>query len=449
MADRKNQSEEVLLFSLEAEQSVLGSIIIDPSCLSIVLEYLNVDSFYSERNRQLFASIVTLFSAGENIDVITLLHAAEADHIFKDTGEAQVYLAQLAEMVPTASHVASYAKIVQEKKYLRDLNRTAKDIIAETKAGDIDATGLMDLAEQRIFEIRQGKDSRGMATISSAILDAYDQLQRLAGEDREEYLGVSTGFSSLDRVITGLNKSDLLLVAGRPGMGKTSFCLNVAEHVARHQEKTVVVFSLEMSAEQLVTRLLSAEAQIPSNKFRTGDMTTDEWTRLATSAQVLSKSHMLIDDTAGITVPEMKAKLRRVKNLGLVVIDYLQLMTSGGRRTDNRVQEVSEITRGLKILAKELNVPVITCSQLSRGPESRTDHRPALADLRESGSIEQDADIVMLLYRDAYYNQESDDQSIAECIVAKNRHGETTTVKMQWNGAYTRFSNLEAYRHEE
>lgn len=448
MAEKRGQSEEVLLFSLEAEQSVLGSIIVDPSCLSIVLDYVTVDSFYSERNRQLFAAIVTLFSSGENIDVITLLHAAEAEHIFKDTGEAQVYIAQLAEIVPTSSHVESYAKIVQEKKYLRDLNRTAKDIMAETKSGEMDASSLMDLAEQRIFEIRQGKDSRGMESISSVILDAYDQLQRLAGEDREEYLGIPTGFSSLDRVITGLNKSDLLLVAGRPGMGKTSFCLNVAEHVARTQDKTVAVFSLEMSSEQLVTRLLSSEAGIPSNKFRTGDMTPDEWMRLATSAQVLSQSHMLIDDAAGITVPEMKAKLRRVKNLGLVVIDYLQLMTSGGRRTDNRVQEVSEITRGLKIMAKELDVPVITCSQLSRGPESRTDHRPALADLRESGSIEQDADIVMLLYRDAYYNQDSDDPAVAECIVAKNRHGETTTVKMQWNGAYTRFSNLEAYRDE-
>ena len=278
-------------------------------------------------------------------------------------------------------------------------------------------------------------------------METYDRLQKLTGEDRELYRGLTTGFKDLDNVITGLNKSDFLLVAGRPGMGKTSFCLNVAYNAAKASAKKVVIFSLEMSCEQLVSRMLASEASIGSYALKTGNLTGEEWNRLAMSADILAKCPIYIDDATGITVAEMKARLRRVKDLGLVVIDYLQLMTTG-RKNDNRVQEISEITRNLKIMAKELNVPVLTCSQLSRGPDSRTDHRPVLSDLRESGSIEQDADIVMFLYREAYYDRDSEEQNVAECIVAKNRHGETDAVKLAWDGQYTRFSSLEMIHDE-
>ena len=437
-----SDAESSLPYSLEAEQSVLGAVIIDPPCMAVVLDYLKPDSFYSEHNKQIFACMYTMYETGDAIDFITLLDKVESDQIFKDVGQAKVYLTRLVEVVPSSSNVEAYAKIVREKHYVRSLVDASKDIINKSGDGEYSAASLLDMAEQNIFEIRQGKDSRGLQKISSVILETYDNLQRISGEDRDRYLGISTGFSSIDHVITGLNKSDLLLVAARPGMGKTSFVLNVSENVATKSGKSVAIFSLEMSSSQLATRLLSSKAQIPSQNFRTGNMSTDEWSRLATNAQVLSASKMYIDDSAGINVTEMKSKLRRIKDLGLVVIDYLQLMTSG-TKSENRVQEVSGITRGLKIMAKELNVPVLVCSQLSRGPDSRVDHRPLLADLRESGSIEQDADIVMFLYRDSYYNPESEDHSIAECIVAKNRHGETTTVKLHWSGQYTRYSTLE------
>ena len=311
-----------------------------------------------------------------------------------------------------------------------------------------DARQLLDAAEQRIFEIRQGKDATGLQRIDEIIVDAYDHLQKLSGDNREEYSGIPSGFKGLDNLLTGLNKSDLILLAARPAMGKTSFALNIATNVALRSKKAVAIFSLEMTKEQLVLRMLSSEASIPSNSLRTGQLKPDDWVKLAASADVLSKSRIYVDDTSGINVAEMKAKLRRIEDLGLVVIDYLQLMSSG-RRVDNRVQEVSEITRSLKIMAKDLDVPVITLSQLSRGPDARADHRPILSDLRESGSIEQDADIVLFLYRDAYYNRDSDEHNIAECIVSKNRHGETDSVKLTWDGQFTRFGNPEFYRDEQ
>ena len=307
---------------------------------------------------------------------------------------------------------------------------------------------LVDSAEQRIFEIRQGRESRGLQRIDEIIIETYDRLQKLSSADREQYLGIPTGFTMLDQITTGLNKTDLIFIAARPGMGKTAFALNIATHVAKLGKK-VAIFNLEMSRDQLVGRILSGEARIPGNALRTGNLSGDDWNRLAEAAGYLSQAQIYIDDATGISPGEIKARLRRMKDLDLVIIDYLQLMTSG-RRIDNRVQEVSEMTRALKVMAKELRVPVITLSQLSRGPESRRDnHRPMLSDLRESGSIEQDADAVWFLYRDAYYNKESEEQNIAECIVAKNRHGETDTVKLAWDGAYTRFSNLEMYRNEE
>ena len=448
MAGYEAMFDAAMPYHLEAEQSVLGAVLADPDCLSRVLEYVKPESFYRPQHAALFAIFVRMFASGQPIDVITVLEQVKMDEVFPSEQEAKVYLAQLVQVVPSTANVEAYAQIVQEKHQVRSVIQAARDIIENSGDVSYDAKSLLDSAEQRIFEIRQGREAKGLQRISEIILQTYDHLQRLSGEDRSETLGIPSGFTQLDNLITGLNRSDLILLAARPAMGKTSFALNIATNVAK-KNKTVAVFSLEMSKEQLVQRVLSAEARVQSQLLRSGNLGTDDWTRLAEAAEILSRVPLYIDDSTGITVAEMKARLRRVKDLGLVVIDYLQLMSSG-RRIDNRVQEVSEITRGLKILAKDLNVPVITLSQLSRGPEMRglDARRPVLSDLRESGSIEQDADLVLFLYRDEYYNKETEDQNIAECIVAKNRHGETDTVKMAWDGHYTLFSNLELYRDE-
>ena len=386
-----------------------------------------------------------MFTAGEPIDFVTLLNEVCDRQIFETKDQAKIYLTNIAQMVPSLSNMETYARIIEEKYYLRTLLYTARDIIDTTSEGEQDAKMLLDIAEQKIFDIRQGRTTQGPQRIDGIIIDTFDSLQQISGDDKQAFTGLSTGFSAVDSLIFGLNKSDLILLAARPAMGKTSFALNIATNVANRSDKAVVIFSLEMSKEQLVSRVLSSEASISNSAFRTGDLTGQEWANLVAVAEHLSQKEIYIDDSSGITVPEMKARLRRIKNLGLVVIDYLQLMTSG-RRIESRVAEVSEITRSLKIMAKELDVPIITLSQLSRGPESRPDKRPMLSDLRESGSIEQDADIVMFLYRDEYYNRDTEDVNIAECIVAKNRHGEVDTVKLSWDGSYTRFASLETYR---
>ncbi|GAA6514698.1 replicative DNA helicase [Merdimmobilis hominis] len=436
-----------LPYSLEAEQSVLGAILIDPACITRVMEYIKPESFYRPQHQELFSVLTRMFVSSQTIDFITVLEMAKREGIFDTDEDAKIYLTQLAQIVPSTANVESYAKIVQEKSYIRSLILASQKVIDLSRDGSTDARTLLDMAEQSIFDIRQGRDASGLTRIDEIILQTYDRLQKLSGEDKEKYMGLPTGFAALDSIITGLNRTDLILVAARPGMGKTAFGLNIAANVATKTGKQVAVFSLEMGKEQLVTRLLSSEALIQSGSLRTGNLKPDDWVKLAMSSQVLSQAPIYIDDTPGITVAEMKAKLRRFRDLGLVVIDYLQLMSTG-KRSENRVQEVSEITRSLKIMAKELNVPVITLSQLSRGPESRTDHRPMLSDLRESGSIEQDADIVMFLYREAYYNRECEEQNTAECIVAKNRHGETDSVKMGWDGQFTRFKSLEYFRNE-
>lgn len=438
---------EQLPFSAEAEQSVLGAMLLEPSCISTVLEYVSTpDCFYRPQHRQLFSVLLQMFTMGENIDLITVLEAAKREQIFASDEDAKIYLTQLVQIVPSISNIESYAQIVQEKHYIRSLMFAARDIIEMARDPQTDARTLLDTAEHKVFSIRQGREAKGLIPIEEVILSTYDQLQRLSGEDREEYTGLSSGFSHLDTITSGLNKTDLILLAARPAMGKSAFALNIAANVATRAKKAVAIFSLEMSREQVVQRILSSEASIQSQMLRTGSLSAQDWERLALSAQMLASSPIYIDDTPGITVAEMKAKLRRVRDLGLVVIDYLQLMSSG-RRIDNRVQEVSELTRSLKIMAKELDVPVLTLSQLSRGPDSRSDHRPMLSDLRESGSIEQDADIVFFLYRDAYYNRDSAEQNIAECIVAKNRHGETDTVQLGWEGSFTRFTTLERFRN--
>jgi replicative DNA helicase len=321
----------------------------------------------------------------------------------------------------------------------------AREIIEDSRMGAADAQTLMDSAEQKIYDIRQGRDGTKLTRIDAVIYDIYETLQRLAGEDRDKYLGIRTGFSELDKITTGLNKSDLILLAARPGVGKTSFALNIASNVAQKGTK-VAIFSLEMGKEQLGGRILSSLALIQGKKLRTGELSPEDFIHLADAAARISKAPIYIDDTAAITVPEMKARLRRVKDLGLVIIDYLQLMSSP-TRNDNRVQVVSEITRSLKIMAKELNVPILVLSQLSRDMEKRSNHRPMLSDLRESGSIEQDADIVIFLYSKSNYDGESEDSNVIDCIVAKNRHGETETVRLGWDGEHTRFTGLEVMRH--
>ncbi|MCX7657265.1 MAG: replicative DNA helicase [Oscillospiraceae bacterium] len=435
-------SQRDLPYSLEAEQTVLGALLLEPETLSTVMEHLKPESFYNEKHRDLFGIIIRMFSSGTNADIITVLNEAVKQGIFESSSQGKSYLSTIMQGVPTVSNIESYCKIVEEKFYIRSLILAAREIIDIASSGQDDAKTILDSAEQKIYDIRQGREVEGLTKIDEVIVQAYDRLQKITGPDKEKYLGAKSGFAELDTVITGLNKSDLLIIAARPGMGKTSFAMNIATNVARRSGKQVAVFSLEMSKEQLAVRMLSSESLVSSQSLKTGKISGEEWVRLAAGADVLSRLPIYLDDTPGITVPQMKAKLRRMSNLGLVVIDYLQLMSSA-RRIDNRVLEISEITRHLKLMAKELNVPVITLSQLSRGPESRTDHRPLLSDLRESGSIEQDADIIMFLYRDAYYNKESEQQNISECIIAKNRHGSTGTVYLVWDGQFTRFSSAE------
>lgn len=433
-------SARELPHSIEAEQSVLGAIIADPSVLSDVLELIKPEYFYNDQHKALYSIMLQMNSISLPVDIVTVLNEAEKQHIFESPAEGRRYLAEIGNMLPSTANIESYCKIVADKYFLRSLSYVARTILEEVQSGEQNAQLLLDSAEQKIYDIRQGRDVRGLVPLSEAIAEAYDRLGKISGPDKDKYVGARTGFTLLDSITSGLNKSDLIIIAARPGMGKTSFAMNIATNVARRAEKEVVTFNLEMSKEQLATRILSTEALVESNTLRNGRISGDDWVKLATSAGYLSSLPLYIDDTASMTVQQMKAKLRRTKNLGLVIIDYLQLMESTSR-SDNRVTVISEITRQLKVMAKELNVPVILLSQLSRAVESRTDKRPMLSDLRESGSIEQDADIVLFLYREAYYNKESQRQNISECIVAKNRHGETGTVELIWDGQYTRFSN--------
>lgn len=435
-------SARELPHSIEAEQSVIGAVLADSSVLPVVVEKIKPEYFYSEQHKSIYSIILRMFTSGLPVDIITVLDEAERLHIFETTAEGKRYLAEIGNTLPSTSNVESYCKIVADKFFIRTLGYAARSILEDIQSGEHDSQLLLDAAEQKIYDIRQGRDVKGLIPISEAITEAYDRLGKISGPDKEKYVGARTGFTLLDSITSGLNKSDLIIIAARPGMGKTSFAMNIAVNVARRSDKEVVTFNLEMSKEQLATRILSTEALVDSNSLRNGRISGDDWVKLATSAGYLSTLPIYIDDTASMTVQQMKAKLRRTKNLGLVIIDYLQLMESTSR-SDNRVLVISEITRQLKVMAKELNVPVILLSQLSRAVESRTDKRPMLSDLRESGSIEQDADIVLFLYREAYYNKESQRQNISECIVAKNRHGETGSVELIWDGQYTRFSNPE------
>ena len=440
-----------LPYSLEAEQSVLGAVLIDSSCLDRVAEILpNPEYFYLSNHKLIYETMLDMFTMGQAVDYVTILEKLKNDGKFEEN-ECKTYLLQLAQIVPSVSNVESYAYIVRDKYDVRTLITTARTIIDEASLSELGASELLDSAEQKIFDIRQGKSVQGLQRINEIVIQTFDRLDSLNSEEGSMHSGIPTGIGDLDRVIMGLNRSDLILLAARPGMGKTSFALNIAGNVAIKEKMNVAFFSLEMTKEQLVSRMLSTEGMVPGQKLRTGKLSEDEWVRLIEAGDVLSKSNMYLDDTPGITVPEMKAKIRRIKKVDLVVIDYLQLMASA-KRIDNRVQEISEITRNLKIMAKELNVPVVTLSQLSRASEQRTDHRPLLSDLRDSGSIEQDADIVLFLYREGYYAsdnvEENTDRNSGECIVAKNRHGETRVIPLHWQGEYMRFTAQEVNRVE-
>ena len=438
---------------MEAEQSVLGSVLLKPECISDVLVYINHEAFYIPMHQEIFFSMQQMFTQNNAaIDPVTI-----ADSLAKsgtlNLGEAKKYLFELSQIVPSAANVEKYAQIVKEQYYLRKLITVSQDIIDRASSGSADASQLLDNAEQQIYDIRQGKIKNGPEPLYKVIESVYERFKELTGENKEQYKGIPTGFGILDKYLTGLNRSDFILIGARPAMGKTSFALNLATNVAVGAKKKCVFFSLEMTKEQLAERLLASMSGVSSQKFRTGEMTDDEWIRVGNIAGQLGDVPLYLDDTSNITVPEIKSRVRRLNNVDCVMIDYLGLVSSATRK-ENRVQEVSEITRNLKMMAKDLNIPVICCAQLSRGTEGRgKSHKPQLSDLRESGSIEQDADIVMFLYREDYYRNEVDadkqdeiDDSLTELIVAKNRHGQTGTIELSFDKEFTRFRAIDNVR---
>ena len=429
---------------IDAEQAVLGSMLTDKDAVNAAIETLKEDAFYRDDNRIIFQAIVNLYSKSEPIDIITLKDELESMDKFEQVGGYE-YLASLPDKVPTTANVQKYIKIVEEKAILRKLIKTANEIIELGYDPAEDVEDIMDNAEKKIFDIMQSKNQKGYTPIKDVLVESFTKLEELYNR-KQHITGVPTGFVELDYKTAGLHGSELILVAARPAMGKTAFALNIATNAALRGNAPVAIFSLEMSKDQLVNRILCSEAMVDSNKVRTGKLEEDDWVKLAGAIGPLSESEIYIDDTPGISVMEIRTKCRKLKmekNIGLVVIDYLQLVQGSNKRQASREQEISEISRSLKILAKEINVPVIALSQLSRAVEQRPDHRPMLSDLRESGAIEQDADIVMFLYRDDYYNKESEKKDIAEVIIAKQRGGQTGTVELLWMGNYTKFVNLE------
>ena len=429
--------------SVEAEQAVLGSMLIDSRCVPEVIDQLRPDDFYLRQDREIYEAIYSMFNYSMTIDPVTVLENMKQNGVY-DENQSRGYLLQLMDTTPTAANVKEYVSILKDKTLLRRVAETAGELTAQIQQGTETGQDMLEMAEQRIYAIRQGRAARGLTPISQVVIEAYERLNELAASD-SAIPGLSTGLVDLDRAISGLNKSDLILLAARPGMGKTSMALNILLEAGKKSGKNVVFFSLEMSREQLALRLISSECFVDNKKLVTGKLTDEDWEKVAAAADSLNQSKILIDDDSTVTVADINAKCRRVENLGLVVIDYLQLMQSAGgkaRSGDNRQQIVSDISRSLKIMAKELNVPVLCLSQLSRANESRTDKRPMLSDLRESGAIEQDADIVMFIHRESYYDDDTENPNIAECIIAKNRHGETGSVMLEWRPEFTTFRNL-------
>ena len=444
--------------SIDAEQAVLGALLKDPSCLPLVSDMLRIEHLYLPQHKAIYTAILNIDTIGGRIDPLVVLEELKKEGVYDDIG-GKTYLMKIADAVPSTKNVESYIKIIIDKFYLRTLMETARDILDATNNESDSPDDILNLAEQKIYNIRSGRAVTGPARVSDIVMsDVFDRLKKLGSDDikvKEQYMGIPTGFSYLDKILGGgFHRSDFIVVGARPAMGKTSFALNVARNIAKN--KKVLFFSLEMSKEQLAQRIISTEARIVSEKLRTGEISDADWEKLGLALQNLVGCELYFDDTANINVNEMKARALRMKDVDCIVIDYLQLM-SGTKRTENRVAEVSEITRSLKMMAKDLNIPVITCSQLSRGvaKNANGDHRPQMTDLRESGTIEQDADIVLMLHREDYYNNNPDEEkdpnsvNIAEVIVGKNRHGSTTTVKVAWNPEFTMFSTLERIKDDQ
>ena len=447
------EDEELLLrqlpHSMEAEHAVLGSMLIDPRCVPEVIDKLRPEDFYLRQNKEIYETIYSMFNYSLTIDPVTVLENMKQNGYY-DENQSRGYILQLMDTTPTAANVGEYIEILKDKTLLRQVAEASAGLTAMIQEGTATGQDILEAAEQRIYSIRQGRAARGLTPISQILIDVYDRLEELAASD-QAIPGLSTGLRDLDRAISGLNKSDLILLAARPGMGKTSMALNILLDAGKRSGKKVAFFSLEMSREQLALRLISSECFVDNKKLVTGKLTDEDWESVAAAADSLNRSTILIDDDSSVTVADILAKCRRVEDLGLIVIDYLQLMQSAGGKTrsgDNRQQIVSDISRSLKIMAKDLNVPVLCLSQLSRANESRQDKRPMLSDLRESGAIEQDADIVLFLYREGYYNKETENPNLSECIIAKNRHGETGTVELQWTPEFTTFSDIERRREE-
>ena len=455
MAEANIAGSVVMPYNLEAEQSVLGSILIDPACMEVAVADINAEAFYLPQHKAIFSAMMLMYTNSKAIDPVIIADALTKEGHYDSAGGRE-YLMQLAQSVPSTANIEYYVKIVKEQYYLRSLVTVSTEIIDQATGGEADASVILDRAEQMIYNIRQGREKNGPTKISEIIVnDVYNNLALITGEDKEKYKGIPSGFGMLDKYLTGLNKSDLILIGARPAMGKTSFALNLAQNISMNARKKCVVFSLEMTKAQLAARILSAQAGVESQKLKTGELTNDEWVRLGNAAGQFNDVELYLDDTSAITVPEIKSRIRRMKNVDCIIIDYLGLISSASKK-ENRVQEVSEITRSLKMMAKDLNIPVICCAQLSRGTEGHgKNHRPQLADLRESGSIEQDADIVLFLYREDYYRsdvaedkQDDIDANKTELIIAKNRHGATASIELTFDKEFTRFRSIDKSHYE-
>ena len=429
---------------VEAEQAILGCMLTDRDSVISAIEVLKEDAFYREDNKAIYSAILGLYAKSEPIDIITVKAELVENGNFERVGGLE-YLASLPERVPTTANVEKYIKIVDEKAMLRNLINMSNELVALGYDETEEVDQIMDMAEKKVFDLSQKKNSKGYTALKDVLVESFAKLEDLYNQ-KGKLSGISTGFADLDLRTSGLHNSDLIIVAGRPAMGKSAFVLNLATNVAVGSGKGVAIFNLEMSKEQVGNRILCSESMVDSNKIRSGQLEDDDWVKLASTLGRLSDAPIYIDDTAGISIMEIRAKCRKLKiekDIGLVVIDYLQLIQGSGSRNSSREQEISEISRSLKILAKELDIPVIALSQLSRSVEKRDDKRPMLSDLRESGAIEQDADIVIFLYRDDYYNEDSEKKNVAEVILAKHRGGSTGTVDLAWLPSYTKFANLE------
>lgn len=428
---------------IEAEQAILGSMLIDKDAVINAIEVLKEEDFYREDNKTIYSAMLSLYARSEPIDIITVKSELTQIGKFETVGGLE-YLASLPDKVPVVSNIENYIQIVEEKSILRKLIKASNEISQMGYEQTEETERIMDVAEKKIFDIMQNRNTKGYTPIKEVLINAIDELEKLYNH-KGGITGIATGFIDLDRITAGLHNSDLVLIAARPAMGKSAFALNIASHVAIREKVPVAVFNLEMSKEQLGSRILCSEAMVDSNKVRTGNIEEEDWIKLVSAVGPLSEAEIYIDDTPGISISEIRAKCRKMKlerNIGLIIIDYLQLIQGTGKKNASREQEISEISRSLKILAKELDVPVIALSQLSRAAEQRTDHKPMLSDLRESGAIEQDADIVMFIYREDYYNPDTERKNIAEIILAKHRAGATGTVELMWLGSYTKFVNL-------